>query len=912
MAALWTVCIAASTASAVEHPVMLQYFEAEWNTIRYRMPDVFMAGYGSIWLPPPQRGASGDSIGYDLFDRFDLGSDASPTHYGTENDFRSMVDAFHDANCYVYVDWIMNHNATQDHTDATFVAQGGYPGFWLDGPVGPGDFNAFSAGCPQSHQPADPCYDLFDGRLVGLIDIRHEQNNQFIRHPTTPGDPDNIPAGSIRNLPDPDNARFYPDTDLSGTFVSNPGTTRNPGTFNYTFYPYNLADPLQGDPVTGNSNDLLIRVSQYYLEVLDVDGFRLDAAKHINTWFWDNLWDAIVYERWTDFDGSAKTPLSFVEAVESNDNMANYIRKPGDGLGVGWPPQGKEFGNRDALDLNEAGALRDLISADGAGTWGNIMSSSVDNKDDGFNNGGLGVHHVNSHDNTIDDSEDDAIGFAYILMRTGRSIVYHNALQWGPNVDNFPRANGRDDALGLGGSQITDLVKIHNEYARGEFIPINGTDGGNPSTDDVLVFTRRAPGGGMDSVLVAVNDREDNGWDTRDVATTFANGTRLHELTGNADDPTVDPTNQIPNLLIVDGSGRLTHGDAPFGSLLPIPRSRNINGTFHGRGYVIYGPAVPTGTLSITGATTEVIPPDSPGTDDHIQRLSEILMITSSTFTLQLQTLHTDPLDPNTDAAAMFRIDSGFVDYNNNGGVDDLSAASVTYGFESFLTVNSPRYPSGTGTYEQALDVADLGEGFHYITVRAFRHRPVGSEPLFGEFRMVIYIDTQGPDFDLIAPTQTCNDDATSTPVDFVVQAADSTVDSVHIFVDFKDRDFVADALLGSGLTTRSHNTFTQTKSFLLSGNHRVDVVAIENLPNGGVNTLYKNYAGIQSTTATGLGAGDANHNGVIDMSDLTTFVASLLSTSASINPGAEMNCDGRTDGNDIQDFVETLIAAGP
>jgi hypothetical protein len=146
---------------------------------------------------------------------------------------------------------------------------------------------------------------------------------------------------------------------------------------------------MAGDPVIENAAALLMRASQYYLDVLKVDGFRLDAAKHMPSWFWDNLWDASVYNRYKGFDGTTQTPYSFSEAVESNSNMANWVRKPGES-GSGYPAIGWQQGNRDALDLNEAGALRDLVENDGSGSWDTIISSSVDNVD-GFNNGTIGA-----------------------------------------------------------------------------------------------------------------------------------------------------------------------------------------------------------------------------------------------------------------------------------------------------------------------------------------------------------------------------------------------------------------------------------------------------------------------------------------------------------------------------------------
>ena len=64
------------------------------------------------------------------------------------------------------------------------MALGGYPGFALQLPGDPyGDF----------HNPSDGG-DL-QGQLAGLVDIAQEKNHQFIRHPTTPGNPQQHPRG---------------------------------------------------------------------------------------------------------------------------------------------------------------------------------------------------------------------------------------------------------------------------------------------------------------------------------------------------------------------------------------------------------------------------------------------------------------------------------------------------------------------------------------------------------------------------------------------------------------------------------------------------------------------------------------------------------------------------------------------
>ena len=61
-------------AGGVRAEAILQYFNTSWKEIERRIPEVAEAGYTSLWLPNPCKGGSGGfSVGYDPFDRFDLG-----------------------------------------------------------------------------------------------------------------------------------------------------------------------------------------------------------------------------------------------------------------------------------------------------------------------------------------------------------------------------------------------------------------------------------------------------------------------------------------------------------------------------------------------------------------------------------------------------------------------------------------------------------------------------------------------------------------------------------------------------------------------------------------------------------------------------------------------------------------------
>src|SRR4051812_19386595 len=250
-------------AEDVSQPAILQMFEARWTTIEDRMADIFQAGYGQMWLPPPNRGDSGgSSIGYDVFDRFDLGSPRNETQYGTETSLKTTIAAAHEASVKMYTDFVPNHNATRNQYTPGFAAQGGYPGFVLSTAGDSlGDFHDPTVNYTQ---------DAVNGSLLGLIDIAQEKNNQFIRQPTQAGNPDNIPAGTIWNKPDPNNARFYPDQTLGGSTLNNASTG---GAF--TRYNFNLNDPSAGDPVKENATGLLMRNMEWMIQAIGVDGFRV-------------------------------------------------------------------------------------------------------------------------------------------------------------------------------------------------------------------------------------------------------------------------------------------------------------------------------------------------------------------------------------------------------------------------------------------------------------------------------------------------------------------------------------------------------------------------------------------------------------------------------------------------------------
>ncbi len=247
---------------------MMQWFETPWTDMEHRMPDWFVAGYGSTWLPPVSRGylwpgasdQNSSSAGYDVFDRFDLGKPNAKTAYGTEQGFDQLIQEFHRANGLVNVEIILNHDAGRQ-TSAGFQSDGGYPGFWMASSTPPvdktptsnwGDFHGGTAsGYRQSEDPNGANYCLEGGDLVALIDIDQSTNNMFIRQPAQAGNPQNLPGGTYVNNPDPNNARFYPDQAFGTDTVNNPGMVTGAGqlsSFPHSAFPCNV--PARNEPAS--------------------------------------------------------------------------------------------------------------------------------------------------------------------------------------------------------------------------------------------------------------------------------------------------------------------------------------------------------------------------------------------------------------------------------------------------------------------------------------------------------------------------------------------------------------------------------------------------------------------------------------------------------------------------------------
>jgi len=877
----------------------LQWFETPYDVMHNRMPDVFMAGYGSIYTPPPGRADSGDqSAGYDVFDRFDLGSPGDPTLYGTETGLKAVADSVHRMGGELQIDAVINHNGFSDKSTDGFLEAGGYPGFVMQNPDGDGDPFGVPGTDGDFHSPF--ASGRIKGRISGLADINHTTDHQLIRHPV-PGFEDNIPAGRtplngrIANVPKESNRRFFPDRDQEPIRVFDPKT----GEEDIPIFPFNTENPMAGDPVKENATGLMMRYMQWMTQVIGVDRFRVDAAKHVRKSTLEAMDRAVFRQNpRKNLDGSTDHVFLVGEVVDGDrDFVQQFIRKD-----IDPDRPGRIGGNRDVVDFPLQFALNEHLERDGLDNdWREVINAGMDVHDDGLHNGSQGVRIVSNHDQGPAASPDlSNVAHAYTLMHPGKTRVFMNGKQFGEGRD-FPY-DGRGDALGgVFGDTITNLVNLRNTHGRGNFQP-------RLVEKETLVFEREQ------SAVVALSNRGDGGFDSRTIQTSFEPGTHLIELTGNAADPNIDPFDDLPEVVTVNQDGSVH---------VRVPRNKAPDGDFHGSGFVIFGPATPRSDEGVqinnVSQVLEGGDPDPNSFDNGRTRLTDLPVVTKDEFTVKLET---EPVrlgeqqlrDRNADGDnALIKIDQG-IDVNSNPGVDFVDPDSVVTGFEAFTTEKKPGFsdPDGEGLFRQRIDTSKLSEGRHFITVRAFRRRTGDKPALFSDFRKVVYVDRKPPK-STVASFESF--DGNPAHRDVVVRNTDQTGDSVHVFKNLwpgLSDDEVLDRVGSENQASEfGFDKFKFGFFDVQQGNNAITVVTFEPTGNRNVQRF------VQRSPGFGAGLGDVDGNDSFEMSDVTQFETVLWSPSITNdndpfhNPAADLTGDGWVDTQDLLALPSVLKQQG-
>ncbi len=467
--ALYTICAAVLLSPAlVRGEAMLQYFNTDWNEIADKMPEIAEAGYTSLWLPPPTKGSGGLSVGYDLWDRFDLGSkdqrNTVRTRYGTEAELLRLVEIAHRFGIRVYFDNIMNHNAFD------------IPGFNADTPI-----DVYPGFVPEDFHlrlTEDGSYRKWDNTrnwgdawqvqnlgLADLIDIANEPGGTNSNFGPTEGS--TFPK--IKFVRHPNNPEYYCEVPDAGApfgrryvgFGASNGITKAFIAQNAGFYSEYV-------------EDMLHRSARWLMDRTKADGLRLDAVKHVRA----------------DFFGATYGPnkdsddYGYLGQVQRQFNLTRGFTDPNHRDSV----FDSEVGRDDAMVFGEH-----LGQPPGYGPYwdagmrlvDNDLRSELNNRLGnpagwaglgGFDQPGAGgfapnngVMHAQSHDS--DYAARRELQHAFYFTRAGIGLLYtdgnHQAETLGESGGAFPRHANTSFLGQFGDVRIPNLLYIHNQFARG-------------------------------------------------------------------------------------------------------------------------------------------------------------------------------------------------------------------------------------------------------------------------------------------------------------------------------------------------------------------------------------------------------------------------------------------------------------
>ena len=398
-----------------------------WQLLGSQAADFSAAGITAVWLPPACKGAAGGyDVGYGVYDRYDLGEfnqkGTTATHYGTLAQLQSCISTLHGKGIQVYEDVVMNHLTGADYQE-TVNGNTVYTGF--------------------SYGGRGSTYSTYQWHYYNFNGAQQGPNNSWIQwnswdfQPYAGGDAyDNLLGCEIR-----------------------------------------YADANQVNETIAWGNWLTTK--------LNLDGYRVDAAKHMYTPFLNKWFDNVKGSRF------AVSEVWFNSVSLLND----YASATGGRTSLFDVPLHYLF--KAMSDGNGAWDMRGLQFAGFTEANGPLSVSFVDNHDTD-NPGGLYSPVSNLK----------MLAYAYILTREkGYPCVFYK--------DYY--------TYGLG-AQIKTLNLIRQAHAYG-----SGYEYTSQDDADVYAYSR-AGDASHTGLLVLLDDGGNNA--TKGLTTPFKNAT-LTDLTGN-------------------------------------------------------------------------------------------------------------------------------------------------------------------------------------------------------------------------------------------------------------------------------------------------------------------------------------------------------------------------------------------
>lgn len=248
----------------MKNKTMMQYFEwylnsdcTHWQRVAEEAKSIREAGITTVWLPPAYKGAGGvQDVGYAVYDLYDLGEfdqkGTIPTKYGTKDEYLEAIRCLKEQGIEVLADIVLGHKMGADEKERIFA-------------YGDDEYDR-NVEIEGKRKITVWTKFTFPGRNGKYSDFKWDWTNFH----GTDYDAKSQENGIYRFI-----GKEW-DSDVDGEF----------GNYDY----------LMGVDLDMSDSEVveeLERWGKWYFEFTGIDGFRLDAVKHIDFNFYRNWLTAL-------------------------------------------------------------------------------------------------------------------------------------------------------------------------------------------------------------------------------------------------------------------------------------------------------------------------------------------------------------------------------------------------------------------------------------------------------------------------------------------------------------------------------------------------------------------------------------------------------------------------------------------
>ena len=254
----------------MSNKTIIQFFEwylpadcTLWSNAKKEAEHLKELGITHVWFPPAYKGAAGiNDVGYGVYDLYDIGEfnqkGTIPTKYGLKAQYIEMIEEFHKKKIKVLADIVFNHKMGADETEEVIASEQMYQ----DRNVKIQEEMTIKAWTKYNFPGRNGKYSDFCWNWTHFHGADWDENTKK--------------AGLYL---------FY------GKHWDNDVDNEN-GNFDY----------LMGTDVDLNNVDVvneLIKWTKWYIDTYNIDGFRLDAIKHMRSDFY-KVWIDNIKEKYDE------------------------------------------------------------------------------------------------------------------------------------------------------------------------------------------------------------------------------------------------------------------------------------------------------------------------------------------------------------------------------------------------------------------------------------------------------------------------------------------------------------------------------------------------------------------------------------------------------------------------------------